>query len=79
MTIKMASFSTAISFAFSVLLAYVMSRRNVPGKRVIDSLLPHMSGRKNTALAMPTAQKALALSESNEEGPESDCFPGLES
>lgn len=37
-TIKVASFSTAISFAFSVLLAYVMSRRNVPGKRIIDSL-----------------------------------------
>lgn len=37
-TIKVASFSTAISFAFSVLLAYVMSRRNVPGRRIIDSL-----------------------------------------
>lgn len=37
-TIKVASFSTAISFAFSVLLAYVMSRRNIPGRRIIDSL-----------------------------------------
>ncbi|KAF0233917.1 MAG: molybdate transport system permease [Desulfovibrionaceae bacterium] len=37
-TIKVASFSTAISFAFSVLLAYVMSRRNVLGRRIIDSL-----------------------------------------
>jgi len=37
-TIKVASFSTAISFAFSVLLAYVMSRRNIPGRRIVDSL-----------------------------------------
>lgn len=37
-TIKVASFSTAISFAFCVLLAYVMSRRNIPGRRIIDSL-----------------------------------------
>lgn len=37
-TIKVASFSTAISFAFSVLLAYVMSRRNILGRRIIDSL-----------------------------------------
>lgn len=37
-TIKVASFSTAVSFAFSVLLAYVMSRRNIPGRRIIDSL-----------------------------------------
>lgn len=30
-TIKVASFLTVISFALSVLLAYVMTRRKIPG------------------------------------------------
>jgi molybdate transport system permease protein len=37
-TLKVASISTAVSFVFSVLLAYAMSRKRIPGKRLIDSL-----------------------------------------
>jgi len=37
-TLKVASLSTAVSFCFSVPLAYIMSRRALPGRRLIDSL-----------------------------------------
>lgn len=37
-TIKVASISTAVAFLFSVALAYALSRRPFPGRRVVDSL-----------------------------------------
>ena len=37
-TIKVAALATAVSFVFSVALAYVLSRRAVPGRRLIDAL-----------------------------------------
>ena len=37
-TIKVAARATAVSFVFSVALAYVLSRRAVPGRRLIDAL-----------------------------------------
>lgn len=37
-TIKVAFLATAASFVFSVLLAYVLSRKNIPGRRLVDAL-----------------------------------------